>query len=431
MPDTRRRGRGLPTLSGTLTVAPGLLVLGATTYLFLVVAGRAMGAVEFGRLSVLYTAVYVLGVGFFYPLEQQVSRLVAGRVARGEGCGPLLLRSSQLAGGLLLVLIGALTLTSSVLADELFGGELSLVLVCGAAVVTFAATYLVRGALAGTRRLSAYSTQLALEGVLRLLGAGALVALDLAGPLSFGILIAASPLVATLCVARAPGLLVQPGPAAPWREVGGSFGLLLVGGAAAQALANAGPLLVALLSGPAEQAQAGVFLAALVLVRIPMFLFAAVQASLVPDIAAAAAAREWDRVVSAVRALALLVLCLGGATVAVLAAVGPLLVRLLFGEGFVLDRMDMVLLSAGCFAYLLAQVFNQALVALGRLGAGLLGWCCGLVLLAAGTAAVDDLQRRVEVGLLAGSLAAAAAMMVLLLRVLRAPRETEPEVTAC
>ena len=52
-----------------------------------------------------------------------------------------------------------------------------------------------------------------------------------------------------------------------------------------QLLANAGPLIVQVLAPPAEQALTGKFLAALVIARVPVFLFAAVQAVLLPGLA--------------------------------------------------------------------------------------------------------------------------------------------------
>ena len=68
-----------------------------------------------------------------------------------------------------------------------------------------------------------------------------------------------------------------------------ALGLLLISSLAAQLLVNAGPVIVQFLATPAERARVGAFLAALVVVRIPVFLFTAVQPSFLPAMARHAA----------------------------------------------------------------------------------------------------------------------------------------------
>jgi len=156
--------------------------------------------------------------------------------------------------------------------------------------------------------------------------------------------------------------LVTPGPGAPWSELSIALGYLLAGSVLGQFLVNAGPLTVKVLASPAEQR----FLASLVIARVPLFLFQAVQASLLPKLAGLAGAgrhadfrRGLSRLLTAV--LVVVVVAIIGAW-----TFGPWVVRLLFGEGFELGHHDLGLLAAASGAYMVALTFAQALIALSR-----------------------------------------------------------------
>ena len=117
--ETRARfaalGERNPLPDGTLTVGGGLVVNGIMSYVFLGIAARTLGVDAFGPLSVLWALIYLVGPGFFLPLEQEVSRSLANRWARGVGVGPLV----KQAGLLGTALIGALVLTTLVAAPLL------------------------------------------------------------------------------------------------------------------------------------------------------------------------------------------------------------------------------------------------------------------------------------------------------------------------
>ena len=59
---------------GTLTVGAGLLVLGAGYYAHLAVAGHSLPASGMAALSVLWSIVFLLGLGVFLPVEQELIR---------------------------------------------------------------------------------------------------------------------------------------------------------------------------------------------------------------------------------------------------------------------------------------------------------------------------------------------------------------------
>ena len=141
----------------------------------------------------------------------------------------------------------------------------------------YAAWFAVRGELAGQGHLQRYGLQLVVDGASRLVGAGVLVLADQATTAGFGLLFGLSPWL-TLALTL-PGWRLVPGDRRPVdpAPLTRPLALLVVSALAAQLLINAGPLVVNLLATAAERDLAGVYLAVLVVVRIPVFLFSAVQ----------------------------------------------------------------------------------------------------------------------------------------------------------
>ena len=73
----------LPT--GTLQVGAGLMVFGGAAYVHLAVAGHSLSTRGMAAMSVLWSIVFLLGLGLFFPVEQELIRHVAARVAGGRG----------------------------------------------------------------------------------------------------------------------------------------------------------------------------------------------------------------------------------------------------------------------------------------------------------------------------------------------------------
>ncbi len=87
------------------------------------------------------------------------------------------------------------------------------------------------------------------------------------------------------------------------------------------------------------------------------------------------------------------------------------------------------MLAGATAAYMLAMTMAQALIALSGYARVATGWLAGVAAFAVVTALGSDLLVRVETGLLAGSVVAAAAMAALLTPLLRARRlHVEPEL---
>jgi O-antigen/teichoic acid export membrane protein len=145
----------------------------------------------------------------------------------------------------------------------------------------------------------------------------------------------------------------------------------------------------------------GNFVAALTLARIPLFLFSAVQASLLPALSRHVGAGDRKRFVATLRRLTLGILGLGAISGVVALAVGPQALRLVFGPDFAIDRVDVALLAVATAGLMLVTTLGQALIATARYRSAALAPFLGIVVFVLAAPAGDaPLERRVSVALL-------------------------------
>src|SRR5436190_557071 len=382
-PEALRRGRtaalkdALP--SGTVAVGGGLIVLGVSSYLFLAIAARALSTEAFSTLSVLWVAVYTVGPGLFFPLEQEVARAIADRLTQGVGGAPVFRRAATLGLGLVGLLLVLCAAASPAFLSDLFDNSVGMLAALLLSMVALWAAHLCRGALAGAAEFRSYGAMLATEGVGRSVGCIALAVAAVHWLPAYGLLLPVALLLSVIVVLPATQRAVTPGPSTSWNEVSGALGWLLFGALFSQLLVNVGPLAVKLLSSTSEHSQAGRFLAGSVLVRVPLFLFSAVQAALLPGLANLAGRGEYREF--KVRLTRLLLLIAGVGLIATIgsAIVGPELMRLLFGSKFRLSERLLVELAIANSVYMLAVVLGQALVALRQYRTTAIGWGSGVV----------------------------------------------------
>ncbi len=407
-------------------VALGLGVLGVASFAFLSVSGRALGPAELAPLGTLWVLVNALGPALFQPLEQEVGRAVAERAAHGQGARPVFLRACAVAGGLITVAAVVLLLARRPIADAVFSGQQVLVLALLLGLVGLGAEHLTRGAFAGGGAFARYGTQLAVDGVLRI---GSAVVLAVAGVATagwYGLFLGLAPVLAVLVTATWLGPAGRPGPQHPWGELGSAVGWLTVGALAGQFVINAAPVAATLLAGAGEQARAGVFISVLVLARVPLFLFAAIQASFLPGMAALAAAGDTDGFRRRLALIGGVVCALGVTGLLVIVAVGPELVRLVYGPEYVTTRTDLWPLAVASGLFMLASVLAQTLVSVRGYRASVLGWVAGTAAFLLGLLAPFRLEQRVGLAFLAGSAVAAAVLAIAMRRRLRAPLTAAP-----
>ncbi|MGZ6978346.1 MAG: lipopolysaccharide biosynthesis protein [Acidimicrobiia bacterium] len=399
---------------GSGIVGAWLLVTGLASYGFLTITGRALGPERYGGLSALWALGFLLGPGACLPVEQEVSRALASRRARGLGGGPLVRRATIGTGVLAAVLVAAALAAGPWLVENLFDDEVLLLVGLVLLLAGYALEYLARGVLAGNARFGSYGVLLGAEAGSRLLVSVLLVAVGVATAGPYGVVLGIAPFIGVLASLTRREGLVTPGPPAPWRELSRAFGWLLAGSLFAQALINTGPILVQLLAPAGNDEATGQFLASLVIARIPVFLFQGVQAALLPRLAGHAGAGQVRDLRSETRRMTAAVGALCVVATAAAWLLGPTVVRLAFGADFALDRRDLAVLAAASCIYLLGLTLSQALIALKHQARVAVGWGIGIVTLAIVTILGHDLLLRVELGFLAGAGAAAVAMALLL-----------------
>lgn len=399
-----------------VAVGAGLAVYGIASYVYLGMAGNATGPVAFAPLSVVWTVLNAVGIGLFLPFEQELGRTTSARLASGQGNGPVAGHVMRAGAGLLVVVCGLSLALMPYLADVLFAGRGEFVVLTVLGLAGMGASYAVRGLLAGNGRFGAYGGQLAADGVVRVIGAGALVLLDVRSAVAFGVVLVAAPVVAVVLTTPWKSGLVRPGPPSARREVHAVLGLLVTASLASQLVANAGPVVVQVLAEPGDEARTAQFVAALVVARVPLFAFAAVQAVLLPGLSALVAARDprgFGRRLGLVTAVTGV---LGGLGVLVVAVMGEQVVRVLFGADFAAGASVVVVIAVSGALFMLAQLFAQGLLALGGDRDVAFGWGLGVVALTVTAVGPGDAVDVAARALVVGSAAALAVLSVLLAR---------------
>lgn len=394
---------------GTLLVGAGLAVLGGASYVHLAVAGHVLSATGMAAMSVLWAITFSLGLGLFFPVEQELIRHIAARVVTGEGIGPVVRRGAALCAGILIATVVPLAAAARPLADALFGGDIAMVAALAGSFLALAIVSVSRGVLAGLGRFRAYGAQLGIDGALRMVFAGALGAAGQRSPFLFALILTAAPLLSAVCTLGPALRDLRPGPAISWLTMCRGLGLLIGSSLLAQLVVNVAVINVDLLS-PGQPAVVGALLAAMVLARVPLFIFASLQAALLPGLAGAIAGGQYLSFGRLVARASGLVAGLGiaGGLLAVL--LGPRLAPVLFGVRAILRPGDFALLAAGTTCYMLAMVFGQAAMALTRHRDQLLAWAAAAAVLAAITFLPGQVNLRVEAAYALSSVTAALAL---------------------
>jgi O-antigen/teichoic acid export membrane protein len=400
---------------GTAPVAAGLVLAGLSAYAFLAVAKRSLSDDGYSSLGALWAFVFLIGPGFYLPVEQEVGRAISARRALGLGGGPVVRRAAVLAAGLGATLVVVTLATSPVLLSRLFDSQVLLLVGFLIAIVTYAAMHLTRGAYSGNGYFGAYGFIFGAEGVIRLIACGvlAVVGVETAGP--YGLVMGLAPFVTLFIILRRERDFFQPGPDATWQELSVAMGWLLAASVFAQMLVNCAPIAAKVLANPAQSKVAGHVLSGLLIARIPLIFFQAVQAALLPKLAAQAAEGRNDDFRSGLRRLTMAVAAVGVIGSLAALTIGPTVVKIMFESDTNLTRSDLLFLAAASACIMLGLTFAQALIALGGYARAALGWAAGVVAWFVMTAIPShDLLLRVERGFLVGTIVAFVTLAVLL-----------------
>jgi O-antigen/teichoic acid export membrane protein len=404
---------------GTFAVGFGLAVTGLTTYGFFVICARALSSADYAAvIGGLWPLVFVVAPGCFLPLEQEVGRALAHRRAIGIGGAPVVRRAAIAAlwgtGGLVLISLAF----GGVLTDSLFKGNAGLVLCFAIALITYAIQHLTRGTLSGNGRFGPYGMILGAEGCIRFLPSVVLWFAGVRNPVAYGLCLAVPPILASLVAVRGERGLLKPGPEAPWSELSSNLAFLLTGSVLAQGLGYAPTLVATVLATEAQHDAVAAFVSGFLLARVPIILFQAVQAALLPKLARLAGAGQHEDFRNGLRKLVLIVVGVGVLGVIGALTLGPWATQLFFDK--TIARSDLAMLAAGSGMFILALTLAQALIALMGHAKATFAWgfgiAAGAITLVAASMADVELFLRVELSYLIASAACAAVMGALLAR---------------
>jgi O-antigen/teichoic acid export membrane protein len=411
---------------GARILSIGIASTGVFTALYFAVASHVLSAVQAKRIDLVWSVMFVIISIIHRPVEQLLSRTIATARARGAAHpplrGPLAIQASFT--GLFLVV--ALLLRGP-LRDHLLDRStvLYVVLLCG--VTFYSASYFARGWLAGHQRFALYGGLALMESISRFCFALAVAVGIASGEAAVALGMAAAPLlslvVVPLAFARTDPPLVtvadapQAEPEADDRGTRPAGFALSVAGVmlAEQALLNVAVLTVD--ATAANAALAGIVFNVLLIARAPLQLFQAVQTSLLPHLAGLEATEGHGAFARAIRITLLAIAGFAAAVTLGLLAVGPFVMRHVFGQHFDYGRVGLALMGIGMGLHLASGALNQSALARGQAMLSSAAWlgCAALFVAWTLLPVIGNELLRVEVGYAA----AAGLLSVLLLTLYR------------
>lgn len=372
--DTRRYGRDAGFLGGALGI------FGVLTYLYFAVASHTLSEDAYGDLVVLWAGVFIIVATLYRPVEQLLTRSIAGHEAEGRSGGHEIRNAAIIQSLAALAFVALAVALREPLENDLLSGSETLYAILVAAVLAYAASFFARGVFAGSRRFKAYAVLLIAEAVCRFAIAVAVAAGLASGTSTIALGIAVGPLLSLVAVlpflrrARTgetgteavPGLTIAQGS-------GFAIAVLFIMGGE-QILINGGPLFVRLDEGTAA---AGFLFNVLMLVRAPLLVFQAVATSLLPhltrlsSIGDGESERAFDE---SVRVTLLAVAAFSGIVALIVLVAGPQLMQIAFGDNFDYPRLELLAMCPIIALYLGSWTLNQAAIAQGRVRAAAGCW---------------------------------------------------------
>ncbi len=404
-----------PREAGTRTAIVGLAALasGLGSYVLLIVVSRSTSELAYSEFAVFWSLTVTIGLGIFYPVEQETAREVSGRPdARTGG----LTRFVLVAAGTLAVAAATLSLLLFTPPGLAYIGLPGLVIALIASFVAYALQFPLRGLLSGSGLTTSYSGVIATEGVLRVVLPLALALLGVTNPVVFAFVVAVAAAIAVV-----PALLGRDRSwlrhSLPSRAVYASqAGRLIVAALSIQLLLNSSTLLAKAVADGQDGALAGQILTCLSIARIPIFVYQVAQILYLPRLAAEWATGELPAVrrtlsIALAAAGVVGVLITGG-----MAVLGAWVTSLLFGADLVLSLQGTVLVSLGVSVFLVAVVASDGAIALRAHTLVLRSWVVAVICAVPVAVFVDDILLRVTGPFILGALVAFVQLITGVLR---------------
>lgn len=387
---------------GTFSIGIGLLIAGVTIYIFFKIGQQALGQEKFKPLVSLWFVMFAIAPGFFLPVEQELSRAVAHRRALGQGTTPVVKKVALLCTIIVALLVALILGLSPIINENLFEGQTIITLSLAIAIVTYGLLYFTKGLSSGLGKFSAYGFVVGSDGAIRVVACTVLLIAGVTQLSAYSLIIVVTPVIGVLMIVLTGQLRTEPGPPATWSEITENLVWLLGGSIFAAALVNAGPITVDLLGDESDVIRVTQFGNAVLLTRVPLFLFQAVQAALLPRLTRLAARGDLEEFKVGFRRLVQLVISVGIVGTIGAFLVGPFFLDLVYGGG--IDRRTLTLLALASGVYMMALAIAQAVIALRGHRHVAIGWLLAFAsyVVCAWTVS-QDLFLRVEVALVVSS----------------------------
>lgn len=436
---------------GAAILTVGIGITGIVTFLYLSLAAHALDDFQYGQVTLLWSAVFLITPIFYRPVEQLLARTIAERRVRDQAIAPALKVAAYIQLGLGLLFAVLALIFRQQLEDSLFDGNTTLYWIMFASVIAYAVSFFGRGLLAGNQRFGLYGLLVFVESTVRFMFP-VLVLVDLASGQTFIALgILAGPLFSLFVVPLAlvgrqrsalTGADAAQDPARAADETiamekaldaaatgsgseeanftmteGGGFAfaamVIMIG---EQTFLNAAPFIV---SAKVGTIAAGAVVSLLIIARAPMQLFQSVSTSLLPHLSQHWSQGNFATYRRSVRITLLAIAGFGAAVCVGLLLIGPWVMGILFDHKYEFSRAALVAIGAGMTIYLCAATLNQTALAAGKAAQAVYCWifAAGAFVVWMFLPVVEDPITRVEIGYPAAAFLLFASLLVLYERV--------------
>jgi O-antigen/teichoic acid export membrane protein len=412
--------------SGARLLSIGIASTGALTFAYFSIASHVLGEVQAKRLDLLWSIMFVIISVIYRPIEQLLSRTIADRRARGHAEHSVRVPIAIQASFALAFLIVALALHKELIAG-VFGHYSALYWVLVVGTLAYAASYFARGWLAGHEYFGLFGALVLMESISRLCFALAVAIGLTSGQTAVALGIAAAPFVSLVVVpaafARRSGereggpemeeldaALAGPGTEGVEEAVaanelslrrGSGFAFAVSGVMLSeQTLLNAAVLTVDVTSTNA--ALAGIVFNVLLIARAPLQLFQAIQTSLLPHLTGLEATEGHEAFAKAIKVTVMAIAAFALAVALGLLAIGPPVMKALFGQSFEYGRLGLALIGLGMGMHLISGALNQAALARNQARTAAACWIVAAVAFVAWmlTPLISEELLRTEIGYL-------------------------------
>ncbi len=414
-------------------LAIGVGLTGLITYAYFLIASHTLSKLDYGQITILWSAVFITISTLYRPVEQLLSRHISERLVNGESISqPMRVASTIQVGLALFFAVAALALRGPI-EDDLLDGNEPLYWVFFGAVLFYAASYFARGYLAGQRRFGPFTALILSESIFRTSFAVLVAVGILSGQDMVAVGIVAAPSLSLIVVPaafawrarKAKDLRDMPGREAEdisqeksssgddrnltpseaeedfsLKEGSGFAAAVLVIMFSEQAFLNAGPLIASGLKGPEA---AGFIFNVLMIARAPLQLFQSVSTSILPHLTSLHTSTEPDsdhEFHRSVRGVLIGIAAFASFTALAVLIAGPKLMEIAFSGKYTYDRPGLLLVTLGMGLYLAAVTLNQACLAQGQVRRAAARWigCAAFFIAWNFVPLISDEFRRIEVG---------------------------------